>query len=187
MRRKCWRGIQQRNLLVKRVGAVDGVYELPKKGAVPPAPWFDASSPHLRDQIQSDGCNAYESSPLRQSVAAVRQPRNRSGPARSPQAELLLQFSAVTKTDCLSVGLAFSDDLLDATVECLALLLHSAETKSDCRQGDGGNNGGGDLNDAVGEHRLLLSTALVGGFLVGVLVAHGEVKTARTLWTMNVP
>ena len=35
MRRKCWRGIQQHNLLQRRAGAVDGVYELPKKRSGP--------------------------------------------------------------------------------------------------------------------------------------------------------
>ena len=62
---------------------------------------------------------------------------------------------------------------MDATVERFALLLNGIETKSDCYQRDGGNNGGGDLNDALGEHRLLLPAALVGGFLAGVLFGHG--------------
>ena len=62
---------------------------------------------------------------------------------------------------------------MDATVERFALLLNGTETKSDCRQGNGGNNGGGDLDDAIGEHRFVLPAALVGGFLAGVLFGHG--------------
>ena len=38
MRRKCWRGIQQYNPLLRKGGAVGRVYELPKKGGslIPP-------------------------------------------------------------------------------------------------------------------------------------------------------
>ena len=42
MRRKCWRGIQQYNPLLKDSPAVGRVYELPKKERVPPPLWFDA-------------------------------------------------------------------------------------------------------------------------------------------------
>ena len=54
-------------------------------------------------------------------------------PSKSAQgtragAELLPQLSAIAEADCLSVRFALSDDLLNATVEGLALLLHSAET-----------------------------------------------------------
>ena len=45
MRRKCWRGIQQYNPLLRKGGAVGRVYELPKKRGVPPPLWFDALLP----------------------------------------------------------------------------------------------------------------------------------------------
>ena len=45
-------------------GAVGPVYELPKKKERSlPAPQFDASSPHRREQRQGDGKNTYWSSP----------------------------------------------------------------------------------------------------------------------------
>ena len=39
--------------------AVDAVYILRKKGCSLSTPVFDASSPHLREQRQGDGKNAY--------------------------------------------------------------------------------------------------------------------------------
>ena len=64
--------------------AAGGVYELPKKGGVPPPPRSTHHPLTKRELLQDDGRNTYESSPSRQNVAAVRQPRKRSGPIRSP-------------------------------------------------------------------------------------------------------
>ena len=61
-------------------GAVDAVYELPKKRRVPNPSAYDASSPHRRERIEDDGINTYGSSPSRQKVPGVRQPRKSRGP-----------------------------------------------------------------------------------------------------------
>ena len=61
-------------------GAVGAVYELPKKRRVPNPSPYDASSPHRRERGEDDGRNIYESSPSRQNVAGVRQPRKRRVP-----------------------------------------------------------------------------------------------------------
>ena len=51
-----------------------------KKRRVPNPSPYDASSPHRREQSENDGRNTYESSPSRQNVAGVRQPRKRRVP-----------------------------------------------------------------------------------------------------------
>ena len=61
-------------------GAVGVVYELPKKRSGPTRSQYDASSPHRREQDQGDGRNTYGSSPSRQKVPGVRQPRKSRGP-----------------------------------------------------------------------------------------------------------
>ena len=74
----------------------------------------------------------------------------------------------ITEANCLRIGLALGNDFFNATVKCLALLLHSTETKSNCCQGNGREDSGRDLNHAIGEHRFLLATAvLVAGVLLG--------------------
>ena len=54
-----------------------------KKRSGPTRSQFDASSPHRRERFQCDVRNTYGSSPSRQNVPAVRQPRKRSDPTRS--------------------------------------------------------------------------------------------------------
>ena len=53
MRRKCWRGIQQYNPLLRKGGAVGRVYELPKKRGVPPPLWFDALLPSPKGSVSN--------------------------------------------------------------------------------------------------------------------------------------
>ena len=66
-------------------GAVGAVYELPKKSRGPTLCSVRRNHPLTkRERNQVDGRNTYESSPSRQNIAAVRQPRKRSGPTRSP-------------------------------------------------------------------------------------------------------
>ena len=78
-RRTCWTR-QQHHPLQAVSGDVGALYELPKKRRVPNPSPYDASSPHRREQIDDDGTNTYESSPSRQNVAGVRQPRKRRVP-----------------------------------------------------------------------------------------------------------
>jgi hypothetical protein len=96
----------------------------------------------------------------------------------------------ITEANCLRIGLALGNDFFNATVKCLALLLHSTETKSNCCQGNGREDSGRDLNHAIGKHRFLLATAvfaLAAGLFTGGLVGHEKGNTALTLWTGNVP
>ena len=58
-----------------------------KKEGPNPSP-YDASSPHRREQDQGDGRNTYESSPSRQNVAGVRQPRKRRVPKSLPRSRI---------------------------------------------------------------------------------------------------
>ena len=37
----------------------------------------------------------------------------------------------ITEANCLRIGLALGNDFFNATVKCLALLLHSTENKGD--------------------------------------------------------
>ena len=71
---------QQHHPLQAVSDAVGPVYELPKKRRVPNPSPYDASSPHRRERTKDDGRNTYESSPSRQNVAGVRQPRKRRVP-----------------------------------------------------------------------------------------------------------
>ena len=60
-------------------GAVDAVYELPKKGAVPTRPPVRRLSPHRREQIKGDGKNTYWLSPLRPNDSRRQQTKRREG------------------------------------------------------------------------------------------------------------
>ena len=96
----------------------------------------------------------------------------------------------ITEANCLRIGLALGNNFFNATVKCLALLLHSTETKSNCCQGNGREDSGRDLNHAIGKHRFLLATAvfaLAAGLFTGGLVGHGKGIAVWTLWTGNVP
>ena len=83
-------------------GAVGVVYELPKKRSGPTRSQYDASSPHRREQDQGDGRNTYGSSPSRQKVPGVRQPRKSRGPTlclcstHSPPYRGLTEYSLST-------------------------------------------------------------------------------------------
>ena len=97
--------------------------------------------------------------------------------------------AAVAKANCLRIGLALGNDFFNATVKRLALLLHSAETKSDRCQGNGREDSGRDLNDAISKHRVFLASAVfirTAGFFACVLVGHKKEICARTLRTGNV-
>ena len=48
----------------------------------------------------------------------------------------------ITEANCLRIGLALGNNFFNATVKCLALLLHSTETKSNCCQGNGREDSG---------------------------------------------
>ena len=81
----------------------------------------------------------------------------------------------ITEADCLRIGLSLGNDFFNATVKHLALLLHSTETKRNCCQGNSRENSGRNLNDAVGKHRVFLTTAVflrAAGFFTCVLVGH---------------
>ena len=78
-RRTCWTR-QQHHPLQAVSGDVGVVYELPKKRRVPNPSPYDASSPHRRERDEDDGRNTYGSSPSRQKVPGVRQPRKSRGP-----------------------------------------------------------------------------------------------------------
>ena len=71
---------QRNHPLKTNGGAVGAVYELPKKRRVPNPSPYDASSPHRRERTEDDGINTYGSSPSRQKVPGVRQPRKRRVP-----------------------------------------------------------------------------------------------------------
>ena len=80
MRRKCWRGIQPNHPLQAVSGAVGAVYELPKKGAVPPAP----NSTH-RPLTEGNRNNVTEEIPTSrrhydQTATGVSNPRESRGP-----------------------------------------------------------------------------------------------------------
>ena len=79
---------QQNHPLQVILGAMGVIYELPKKRRVPNPSPYDASSPHRREQDQGDGRNTYESSPSRQNVAGVRQPRKRRVPKSLPRSRI---------------------------------------------------------------------------------------------------
>ena len=68
--------------------------------------------------------------------------------------EATCSVAAVAKANCLRIGLALGNDFFNATVKRLALLLHSAEAKSDCCQGNSREDSGRDLNHAIGKHRI---------------------------------
>ena len=97
--------------------------------------------------------------------------------------------TAVAEANSLSVGFSISNNLFDATIERLALLLQCTETKSDCCQRDRRDDSGWDLDDAVGEHCIFLATTvllLAARFFAGDLVGHGLVVCLRTLWRRDV-
>ena len=97
---------------------------------------------------------------------------------------------AVTEADCLRIGLTDSNDLFNATVTHLVLLLHNTETKSACCLGNSRETSSCHLNDAIGKHRVFLATAVflrAAGFFACVLAGHGKELTARTQWTENAP
>ena len=52
MRRKCWRGIQQYNPLLRKGGAVGRVYELQKKEGSHPLSDSTHCSPHQKEATQ---------------------------------------------------------------------------------------------------------------------------------------
>ena len=60
-------------------GAVEAVYELPKKGAVPIRPPVRRLSPRRREQSNGDGKNTYWSSPLRPNDSRGQQTKRREG------------------------------------------------------------------------------------------------------------
>ena len=60
-------------------GAVDAVYELAKKGAVPTRPPVRRLSPHRREQSKGDGKNTYWSSPLQPNDSRGQQTKRREG------------------------------------------------------------------------------------------------------------
>ena len=91
-------------------------------------------------------------------------------------------LTPIAVANCLSSGLASSHHLFYASVECLALLFHCTYAESDCCKGDRGNNGCGELGQAVSDHRPLFSAALFWSFLVDVLFCHGKKWTPKTLW-----
>ena len=98
--------------------------------------------------------------------------------------------AAVAKANCLRIGLALGNNFFNTAVKRLALLLHSAEAKSDCCQGDSREDSGRNLNNAIGKHRVLLTSAVflrAAGFFACVLVGHRKGITQETLWTGNVP
>ena len=59
-----------------------------------------------------------------------------------------------------------------------ALLLHGTQTEDNGRQRNGGHTSGGDLNQAIGEHRPLLATA---GLTVVNVVIKGTIRNGETL------
>ena len=73
-----------------------------KKRSGPTRSQYDASSPHRREQDQGDGRNTYGSSPSRQKVPGVRQPRKSRGPTlclcstHSPPYRGLTEYSLST-------------------------------------------------------------------------------------------
>ena len=82
--RRRWWTRQRNHPLQAIVGAVGVVYELQKKRRVPNPSPYDASSPHQRERVKDDGRNTYWSSPSRQKVPGVRQPRKSRGPTLCP-------------------------------------------------------------------------------------------------------
>ena len=97
--------------------------------------------------------------------------------------------TAIAEANSLSVGFSISNHLFDATIERLAFLLHSTETKSDCCQWDGRDDSGWDLDDAVGEHCIFLATTALlfaARFFAGDLVGHGLIVCLRRLLRRNV-
>ena len=75
---------QQNHPLQPISGAVDAVYELPKKGAVPTRPPVRRLSPHRREQGKGDGKNTYWSSPLRPNDSRGQQTKRREGSLSLP-------------------------------------------------------------------------------------------------------
>ena len=65
-------------------GAVDAVYELPKKGAVPTRPPVRRLSPHRRERSKGDGKNTYWSSPLQPNDSRGQQTKRREGSLSLP-------------------------------------------------------------------------------------------------------
>lgn len=97
--------------------------------------------------------------------------------------------TAVAEANSLSVGFSISNNLFDATIERLALLLHSTEAKSDCCQWDSRDDSCWDLDDAVGEHCIFLATTallLAARFFASDLVSHALIVYLRILWRRNV-
>ena len=95
--------------------------------------------------------------------------------------EATCSVAAVAKANCLRIGLALGNDFFNATVKRLALLLHSAEAKSDCCQGDSREDSGRNLDNAIGKHRIFLATAVflrASGFFACILVGHRKKITA---------
>ena len=83
----------------------------------------------------------------------------------------------VTEADCLRIGLTDSNDLFNATVTHLVLLLHSTEAKSACCLGNSRETSSCHLNDAIGNPRLFLATAVflrAAGFPACVLAGQGK-------------
>lgn len=98
--------------------------------------------------------------------------------------------AAVTKADCLRVGLAFRNDFFNATVKHLALLLHSPETKSDCCQRNGREDSGRDLNETIGKDFVFLANEVLlraDSYFSWVLLGQRTGITSWTLWTGNGP
>ena len=60
--------------------------------------------------------------------------------------------AAIAEANGLRIAPACGDGFLYAAVEYLAFLLDGADTQSNCSKGDCGDNGGGDLNDAISKH-----------------------------------
>ena len=87
MRRRCCRSSD--TTLLKPTGVPWASFtNCQKKRRVPNPSPYDASSPHRREQDQGDGRNTYESSPSRQNVAGVRQPRKRRVPKSLPRSRI---------------------------------------------------------------------------------------------------
>ena len=81
--------------------------------------------------------------------------------------EVLTASAAVAVANGFGLGAALSNNGFHAAVEQAALLLDGAEANGNGRQRHSRHHGGGDLNQAIGEHRPLFAAAglLVGGFL----------------------
>jgi len=71
-------------------------------------------------------------------------------------------LSTIAEANSLSITPTLSNHLLHTAIESLALLLDGAEANGNGSKRYCGNNSCRDLNQAIGEHRLLLASAAAG-------------------------